>query len=224
MDEGRVFGGHNVRAPRRELLSRKGADRPCRRRPPGQLLHHFVVLSEATADGARSECDLTKRTTDLDRLAAAPSPPSESLVSLCQLLFEMTMRNSVGPSVGRSPNEIVCGLPRVSETGSRPIQRAEATGDGRCHFDFPYRARRSRAGAWAASGAVLVIPCVIVGRCRKGGRGRRKALEGEGQVAFLKFRITSDVSIIPHLFVTQLGRWAGRRRRRRPVVISLSRS
>ena len=135
------------------------------------------------------------------------------------------MRNSVGPSVGRSPNEIVCGLPRVSETGSRPIQRAEATGDGRCHFDFPYRARRRRAGAWAASGAVLVIPCVIVGRCRKGGRGRRKALEGEGQVAFLKFRITSDVSIIPHLFVTQLGRWAGRRRRRlrrRPVVISLS--
>ena len=70
VDEGRVFGGHNVRAPRRELLSRKGADRPCRRRPPGQLLHHFVVLSEATADAARSECDLTKRTTDLDRLAA----------------------------------------------------------------------------------------------------------------------------------------------------------
>ena len=156
---------------RRELLSRKGADRPCRRRPPGQLLHHFVVLSEAAADVEPSECDLTKRTTDLDRLAAVAAE------RVSRFSLSTAFRNDdakLGRSFGRSPNEIVCGLPRVSETGSRPIQRAEATGDGRCHFDFPYRARRRRAGAWAASGAVLVIPCVIVSRGREGGRRGRK--------------------------------------------------
>ena len=157
---------------RRELLSRKGADRPCRRRPPGQLLHHFVVLSEAAADVARSECDLTKRTTDLDRLAAAAAE------RVSRFSLSTAFRNDdakLGRSVGRSVGLLMksCAgrerdwlAPRVPASGRE--------GDGRCHFDFPYRARRRRAGALAGCGAVLVIPCVIVGRGREGSRGRRQ--------------------------------------------------
>ena len=65
------------------------------------------------------------------------------------------------------------------------------------------------SGRCMCSRAPLVIMRVIIGRTdREGGGGERKeeALDEESEVTFLKFRITSDVSIIPHLFITRLGR------------------
>ena len=49
---------------------------------------------------------------------------------------------------------------------------------------------------------LVIIVCVIIGRRE----WKEEALDGESEVTFLTFRITSDVSIIPHLFVTRLGR------------------
>ena len=70
-------------------------------------------------------------------------------------------------------------------------------------FHIGRRQAGRQAGRCMCSLALLVIiVCVIIGRRE----WKEEALDGESEVTFLTFRISSDVSIIPHLFVTRLGR------------------